>query len=185
MYLHDVLCELKFLRKKHTEPNLFSVAKTDTPLTNQDLIGDAQYRPENSQLFKQQMARCDDKDGGNDDLIWLTKEMEREWLQFLHFSDPIENVEHDDHLLLNCDRKKATHCFKAYLSLGRRTQCDLGYFSSPKDAARTFDMFAIGRRTLGKIALREYDLRKRVKARSAIHQLVSRDDLCRKLPYHN
>ncbi len=156
LYLHDVLCELKRLQNKHSEQTLFSVAKST----------------ENKQLLREPIVRCDE-DGGNDDgLIWLTKEMEREWLQFLHFSGPIANMEHDDYLFLRCD-KKTTHCFKAYISLGRRTQCDLGYFSSPKDAARIFDMYAIGRRTLGKIALREYDLRKRVKARSIVHQLVS------------
>ena len=174
-YLNDVLSEMKAIKKKaHYDSSMNDDYGISTSKSSDT------YRKRNP---------WDDNVITNidcDDLVWLTKQMEKDWLQFLSYSAAEEQEEEeqdsssffatnknsfavDDH-----DISSLQCCYKSYISMGKRNQqCDLGCFGSCFLATQAFDMHAIGRRSLGKIILKEYDLRKRVKARRIIHQLVS------------
>ena len=172
MYLNDVLSELQSLRKRHNESSSFSAAMPDKPRhappTNQASNTPYELEYESKPTINME---CD---GGGDDLIWLTKKMEKEWVRFLDLSGPAVNISDlCEQFPPSPDRQKTNHCYKAYISIGRRNQCDLGYFRTSDEAAKVFDMYAVGRRTLGKIVMKELGLRKRVKVRGLIHQLVS------------
>ena len=180
-YLRDVLNELRFLRKRHSDLSSYAssneVSNTKHPDLNDDTRRILFKNPYSSSLDDNTcQSNSTEYDSECDDLNWLTHEMEQEWLQFLHFSDPkITSAKfHTRSKDVVKSDQNGDHCFKAYISLGRRNQqCDLGCFRSLQEAADVYDKYAIGRRTLGKIAMKEYDLRKRVKARSIFHRLVS------------
>ncbi len=166
-YLNDVLVELQSIRKRHNDPS--------QPNSHPYYILD------HSMILSHDSSQhsVDDESDCNDDLIWLTKQMENEWLQFLYFSGIKTTTagaslsRHAKNEKKETENQKA-HCYKAYIAMGKRNQqCDLGYFRTSEESARVYDMYAIGRRSLGKIAMKEFDLRKRVKARSYIHKLVS------------
>jgi hypothetical protein len=100
----------------------------------------------------------------DDDLLWLTKEMEEDWEKFLQMTGFARN---QYNRALN---SRSSHPYKAYLSLGKRTQCDLGHYFTAEDAALVYDKYAISRRTLGiKLAQFSY-LYRRVKALKATYE---------------
>jgi hypothetical protein len=100
----------------------------------------------------------------DDDLLWLTKEMEHDWEKFLLMTGFTRNQNSQKAPV------RSSHPYKAYLSLGKRTQCDLGHYHAADDAALVYDKYAISRRTLG-IKLAQFSfLYRRVKALKATHE---------------
>ena len=127
----------------------------------------------------------DEDDGGgdaNDDgLTWLSKEMEREYKQFLKFStdgdgDKDGNGKNDGGGKAEASaessvaRGKPKYRFKATITLSRGVNCHLGLFHSMEDACEAVDKATLARRTLGKKLLEEHHIRRAVKSRKAAHQ---------------
>merc|ERR1712151_1454604 len=58
--------------------------------------------------------------------------------------------------------------YKASITMvSHGTRCDLGTYDAIVDAAKEYDKFELGRKTLGRKLLEEYDIRRRVYARRA------------------
>lgn len=112
--------------------------------------------------------------GSSDDLQWISKEMESDWKEFLHKVGCQSSA-----AARNVCQPKSKRCFKSFITLGTRNQCDLGYFNSSEDAAFVHDMYALGRRTLGIKLLHEVSIRKRVKTLRASfeekHRFLNQD----------
>ena len=127
----------------------------------------------------------DDGDGNaNDDgLTWLSKEMEREYKQFLKFSAGGDNDKDGNEkneggggggseasAEPSVARGKPKYRFKATITLSRGVNCHLGLFHSMEDACVAVDKATLARRTLGKKLLEEHHIRRAVKSRKAAHQ---------------
>ena len=122
----------------------------------------------------------DDGDDDDDGLNWLSKEMEREYKQFLKFADNNSDDGDGD----TCTEKeggqetaepsmargKPKYRFKATITLSKGINCHLGLFRSMEDACEAVDKATLARRTLGKKLLEEHRIRRAVKSRKAAHQ---------------
>ena len=122
-----------------------------------------------------------DGDANDDGLTWLSKEMEREYKQFLKFSaggdndkDGNEKNEGGGGSEASAEpsvaRSKPKYRFKATITLSRGVNCHLGLFHSMEDACVAVDKATLARRTLGKKLLEEHHIRRAVKSRKAAHQ---------------
>lgn len=120
-----------------------------------------------------------DDDANDDGLTWLSKEMEREYRQFLKFSADGESDKDGDEndgggkeasAESSVARGKAKYRFKATITLSRGVNCHLGLFHSMEDACEAVDKATLARRTLGKKLLEEHQIRRAVKSRKAALQ---------------
>jgi len=108
-----------------------------------------------------------------EDLTWLTAEMEREYKLFLAFTNEEASSDSggDDDNEVNDNAKSfGKYRYKATMTLARGAgQCALGTFRTAEEAAVAYDRHALGRRTLSKKIMEEFQLRRSVKARKAAH----------------
>lgn len=136
------------------------------------------------------------------DLIWLTNIMEKEWNDFIEAQgsrailycdqDCFEDHSYGKCKNINTDsthpnptkkrkrggRKPSLYGFKASIMLTKGSRCDLGTFQSSVQAAKEYDKFAIGRRTLGRKLLEEVEMRQRLQARKAAYTTIKVGRVC-------
>ena len=107
-----------------------------------------------------------------EDLTWLTAEMEREYKLFLAFTkdEASSDSGDDDNEAKDNAKSFGKYRYKATMTLTRGAgQCALGTFRTAEEAAVAYDRHALGRRTLSKKIMEEFQLRRSVKARKAAH----------------
>lgn len=150
----------------HLQSNIDSllIHESDIPFLRQILEEDVALREKRQfPSFVPQTHTIDETD---DDLCWLTQEMQKDWSSFLRKVGFSRN----DNRNASSTTIRGSHPFKAYLTLGKRMQCDLGHFICADDAALVYDKYAVSRRTIGiKLSMFLF-LFKRVKALKATYE---------------
>ena len=162
VYLADVLEEKNHYDKRHATGIRDSSRSTGV------------IRNDASKVFKCVNTESISKE--EDDLTWLTQEMERDWLRFLHNTEEIglSDARDPNATAAGQTAPKGKYCYKASIMLTKQTRCDLGSFVTPDGAARAYDRNAIARSTLSKKLAQELDLRRRTKARRMAYQEMER-----------
>ena len=179
-FVADALEESKRMqRRRDRRANVYEIESNQIDLSNDQRVKD-------DKRDKEMIPNAFDEEN----LQWISQEMEKEWIDFvekqgsraiffdLNFNHSatvgnglpfISNQEQQ-----SCPdgkkrrgRKSYKNTFKASIVVSRGPRCDLGLFDSSIQAAKVYDMYALGRRTLGRKLKEAMDFKQRVKARMA------------------